>query len=109
MVALSLHSQPVVTSVCIDPLRVPEHGDGGRGRGCSPSSGYRNVYWVAKNHDGADVWSARVKVGGTMRTVPGSRSTDPRRAAQKVAEWYAERFGADWGEVLRGRKRNPWT
>jgi hypothetical protein len=93
-------SRPDVTTDPTAPLR---------SRRCA--SGYRGVYRCHhRDHlTGRHVWVARVKRGGTLRTLPGTRSTDPRQCAKAVAAWYAAEFGPDWPAALAARKVNPFS
>jgi hypothetical protein len=89
----------------IAPLRVkPRPGV------AAARSGYRNVYLARRDDCGANVWVAKVKVGGKLRTLPDSRSTNVRETAICVARWYRERFGVNWARLARSnaRRRNPW-
>jgi hypothetical protein len=72
---------------------------------CRSESGYRNVYYARKSRDGLPVWVARVKRGGRLTSLPGSRSTDPRESARHVLRWYRQEFGEQWRRALVGRKR----
>ena len=80
----------------IDPLR------------CRSESGFRNVYRSKLNAAGCVIYVARVKQHGVLKAIPGSRSTQPHVCAKFVAQWYADKFGANWPAVLRGRKTNPF-
>lgn len=71
-------------------------------------SGFRGVYLHKKNAAGVDVWHARVKHRGQLKTLPGSRSTEPWRCVTHLVRWYAERFGANWPDALAARKANPF-
>lgn len=72
------------------------------------ASGYRNVYCVGTDENGHAVYKARVKRGGVLQHVEGSRSGLPHVSALYVARWYEERFGPRWQDVLRWRKRAPY-
>ncbi len=102
MVALSLHSQPVLSTVCIDPLRMPRMGP--------RSSGFRNVYWCGRSPEGCDLWRAKVKLGGVLRSLPGGRGPQPHVVALVVAHWYAATFGPQWAVLVSSnqRRENPW-
>lgn len=93
----SIHrNRTIGTADGIDPLR------------CARSrSGYRNVYYVGRDLDGRDVWKARVKRGGYLRDLPGSRSTSIAVPVEKVRQWYRETFGPNWMQALKVRKHNP--
>lgn len=80
----------------IDPLR------------CRSESGFRNVYRAKVNAAGVTVWVAKVKVGGVLKALPGSRHPQPHVCAGFVARWYADRYGPRWPDVLRARKVNPF-
>jgi hypothetical protein len=71
-------------------------------------SGFRNVYRHRIDPAGNPVWVARVKLGGCLYNIPGSRSTQPHVTARFVARWYAETFGDNWRAVLATRKINPF-
>lgn len=86
------------TSACIDPLRCR-----------SSASGYRNVYFAKKDRNGVAIYVARVKRGGALMTLRGSRSPQPHKCAEHVARWYEREFGPDWAEVLAARKLTPWA
>jgi hypothetical protein len=65
-------------------------------------SGFLNVY--ASRH----VWVAKVKEGGRLQAIPGSRQPTPQQAAAFVVAWYQARFGEDWRYAIGCRKRNYW-
>jgi hypothetical protein len=67
------------------------------------ASGFRNVYLSRNGH-----FVAKVKEGGRLYTVPGSRHPTPQQSACYVVAWYKARFGARWREAARVRKRLPW-
>lgn len=65
-------------------------------------SGFLNVY--ASRH----VWVAKVKEGGRLTAIPGSRQPTPQQSAAFVVAWYQARFGPAWRYALRNRKRPYW-
>lgn len=65
-------------------------------------SGFLNVY-ASRN-----VWVAKVKEGGRLTTIPGSRQPTPQQAAAYVVAWYKARFGDAWWVALTNRKRPYW-
>lgn len=77
-------------------------------RTAQSASGFRNVYVAAKSEYGSIVYVAKVKLGGRLLAVPGSRHPQPHVCAGFVLDWYREKFGANWKAVLKGRKRNPY-
>jgi hypothetical protein len=66
-------------------------------------SGYRGIY---RHHRGG--WHGKVKLGGRLRCVPGTRRPTPRDAARALAAWYAARYGPAWPDVVRQRTKTPW-
>ena len=74
----------------------------------SNESHYRNVYVAGKDSLGRIRYVAKVKAGGRLRCLPGSRSTLPEESALAVVRWYERTFGAGWREALLARKRKPW-
>ncbi|VTT99008.1 unnamed protein product [Gemmataceae bacterium] len=71
----------------------------------SSGTGYRNVYRHESNAGG--VWYvAKVKYGGRLRVLAGSRSRSPRATAAAVVAWYRRRYGDRWPDALRWRKFN---
>lgn len=76
------------------PLRVSSH---------QCVSGYRGIY---RHHRGG--WHAKVKIGGRLRCVPGTRRPTARDAARALAAWYADRYGPRWAAVVAQRTRAPW-
>ena len=74
----------------------------------SNESHYRNVYVAGKDSLGRLRYVAKVKSGGKLRCLPGSRSTSPEESAAAVLRWYERTFGAAWAEALLARKRTPW-
>lgn len=75
-----------------------------RSRSC-----YRNVYVSRRDEYGNLIYVGKVKSGGVLRVLPGSRSADPRECARKVLEWYRDHFGANWRGALACRKVNPYS
>jgi hypothetical protein len=67
-------------------------------------STYRNVY---ESRNGSFV--AKVKEGGRLFTVPGSRKPQASRTAVSVLRWYRARFGANWRAAVASRKRLYWS
>lgn len=65
-------------------------------------SGFLNVY-ASRN-----VWVAKVKEGGRLTAIPGSRQPHPHQSAAFVVAWYKARFGAAWQLAIRNRKRPYW-
>lgn len=65
-------------------------------------SGFRNVYASGPG------WVAKVKEGGRLYLVPGSRQPTPQQSAAFVVAYYRERFGEAWRKALANRKRAYW-
>ena len=74
----------------------------------SNESHYRNVYVAGKDSLGRIRYVAKVKAGGRLRCLPGSRSTLPEESAIAVVRWYERTFGPGWREALLARKRKAW-
>ena len=105
---VSLVSSPVPTSALLRrigretiPALIPSD-DLGALRTSRTVSGYLNVY--ASRH----VWVAKVKEGGRLMAIPGSRQPMPHQAAAFVVAWYRARFGDSWKVALANRKRPYW-
>ena len=65
-------------------------------------SGFRNVYASGPG------WVAKVKEGGRLYLVPGSRQPTPQQSAAFVVAYYRERYGEKWKSALANRKRAYW-
>jgi hypothetical protein len=66
------------------------------------ASGFRNVY------ESGRFFVAKVKYGGRLRTLRGSRSLHAHQAAAHVVRWYKDNFGNRWRAALANRKRRYW-
>ena len=71
-------------------------------------TGFRNVYVCGKDSFGNTRYHAKVKTGGTLRALPGSRSIHPTHSAMCVLAWYRAVYGDAWRDALCARKRIPW-
>lgn len=67
------------------------------------ASGFRNVYVSGR------YYVAKVKEGGVLRTIPGSRSAQAHQCALHVVAWYKARFGRGWEWAIRRRKAPYWN
>ena len=74
----------------------------------SSETGFKSVYVATKDTLGRLRYIAKIKSGGKLRCLPGSRSYDPRETAGCVVRWYERTFGPGWREALLARKRTPW-
>lgn len=86
----------------LDPSIVP-HPDVAIFRCRSCASGYRNVYECSRA-DGLTKYVAKVKLGGRLRCLRGSRSYQPHVSALAVVRWYQDTFGDAWRDVAAQRK-----
>jgi len=71
-------------------------------RSHTAASGFRNVYQAGSG------WLAKVKEGGRLYTIPGSRQPTPQQAAAFVVAYYRNRYGRRWRWALAARKRVYW-
>lgn len=71
-------------------------------------SGFRGVYYAASDQYGVPRYVAKVRCGGVLRCLPGSRSIDARVTATVLLAYYEKTFGPTWRDALQARKRRAW-
>lgn len=84
------------------PALVPE-ADVDALRSHATASGFRNVYAA-----GGNTYLAKVKEGGRLYAIPGSRQRTPHQSAAYVVTYYRLRYGERWKRALASRKRSYW-
>lgn len=66
------------------------------------------MYACGKDAYGNRKYVAKIKCGGVLRSLPGSRSALPEDSALHVLRWYLTTYGERWRDALAARKRKAW-